>query len=73
MKNNTKKNIGQSGGASRWRVCYERGLPRLVSLDGAQVAQYLNFYEPSSSLSQISELALRFVEHRDPIQIKTSV
>ena len=21
----------QSGGASRWRVCYERGLPRLVS------------------------------------------
>ena len=24
------KNIGQSGGASRWRVCYQRGLPRLV-------------------------------------------
>ena len=22
--------IGQSGGASRWRVCYQRGLPRLV-------------------------------------------
>ena len=21
---------GQSGGASRWRVCYQRGLPRLV-------------------------------------------
>ena len=21
----------QSGGASRWRVCYQRGLPRLVS------------------------------------------
>ena len=24
------KKIGQSGGASRWRVCYQRGLPRLV-------------------------------------------
>ena len=24
------KQIGQSGGASRWRVCYQRGLPRLV-------------------------------------------
>ena len=23
--------IGQSGEASRWRVCYQRGLPRLVS------------------------------------------
>ena len=23
--------IGQSGGASRWRVCNQRGLPRLVS------------------------------------------
>ena len=22
--------IGQSGGASQWRVCYQRGLPRLV-------------------------------------------
>ena len=26
-----KQKIGQSGGASRWRVCYQRGLPRLVS------------------------------------------
>ena len=26
-----KKKIGQSVGASRWRVCYQRGLPRLVS------------------------------------------
>ena len=24
------KKIGQSGGAGRWRVCYQRGLPRLV-------------------------------------------
>ena len=28
--------IGQSGGASRWRVCYQRGLPRLVLLDMSQ-------------------------------------
>ena len=29
--------IGQSGEASRWRVCYQRGLPRLVSwnIEGA--------------------------------------
>ena len=26
-----KKNIGQRGGASQWRVCYQRGLPRVVS------------------------------------------
>ena len=25
---------GQSGGASRWRVCYQRGLPRLVNRPG---------------------------------------
>ena len=25
--------ILQSGGASRWRVCYQRGLPRLVFTD----------------------------------------
>ena len=26
--------FGQSGEAYRWRVCYQRGLPRLVSVDG---------------------------------------
>ena len=26
----TYKKNGQSGGASQWRVCYQRGLPRLV-------------------------------------------
>ena len=26
----TLKKIGKIGGASRWRVCYQRGLPRLV-------------------------------------------
>ena len=25
-----QKKFGQSGGAIRWRVCYQRGLPRLV-------------------------------------------
>ena len=24
--------IGQSGEASRWRVCYQRGVPRLVTV-----------------------------------------
>ena len=27
-----EKKSGQSGGASRWRVCYQRGLPYLVGL-----------------------------------------
>ena len=27
------KKIGQGGGASQWRVCYQRGLPRLVITD----------------------------------------
>ena len=26
------KKIGQTGGASRWMFCYQRGLPRLVSI-----------------------------------------
>ena len=34
------KKIGQSGGASRWRVCYQRGLPRLVF----KAAELLNRY-----------------------------
>ena len=25
-----RKKIGQSGGASRWRVCYQQGLPHIV-------------------------------------------
>ena len=28
--------FGQSGGASQWRVFYQRGLPRLVSSEGPQ-------------------------------------
>ena len=34
MKKNIypSEKIGQSGGASLWRVCYQRGLPRLVSI-----------------------------------------
>ena len=27
------KKIGQSDGAGRWRVCYQRSLPRLVSIE----------------------------------------
>ena len=29
LENYPLKKIGQNGGASRWRVCYQRGLPRL--------------------------------------------
>ena len=32
------KKIGQSGGASRWRVFYQRGLPRLVSFSVGQLS-----------------------------------
>ena len=38
------KNIGQSGGASRWRVCYQRGLTRLVFED--------NTIQPPSSVHE---------------------
>ena len=34
--------FGKSGGASRWRVCYQRGLPRLV-LNWTQWLQILVF------------------------------
>ena len=42
------KIIGQSGGASRWRVCYQRGLPRLVfskSDISAETTGVLNGFE----------------------------
>ena len=29
-KNRSQNKIWQSGGASQWRVCYQRGIPRLV-------------------------------------------
>ena len=38
------KIFGQSGGASRWRVCYQRGLPRLVFED--------NTIQPPSSVHE---------------------
>ena len=33
--------IGQSGEARPWRVCYQRGLPRLVSLVCGILFKYL--------------------------------
>ena len=39
--------IGQSGGASRWRVCYQRGLPRLVFLGIGAMMQKLGNVECS--------------------------
>ena len=32
-----KKKIGQRGEATRWRVCYQRGLPRLVPIGIAKI------------------------------------
>ena len=43
----TLKKIGQSGGASRWRVCYQRGLPRLVYLGIGAMMQKLGNVECS--------------------------
>ena len=37
----------QSGEASRWRVCYQRGLPRLVYPDGATKPKRLNVTQPT--------------------------
>ena len=34
------KKIGQSCGASRWRVCYQKGLPRLVFI--VEMAQFIH-------------------------------
>ena len=45
---NTFKKIGQSGGASRWRVCYQWDLPRLVFL-------YCNTIKTLKQLSSISK------------------
>ena len=39
-KNYTTRNIGQSGGASQWRVCYQRGLTRLVSTTSHYAGNY---------------------------------
>ena len=44
--------VGQSGEASRWRVCYQQGVPRLVSpyllFDLNQI--YTNLYEARNRL-----------------------
>ena len=47
----TTKKVGQSGGASRWRVCYQRGLPRLV-------------YERGVDYSKSSKLMKHISKHR---------
>ena len=36
------QNILQNGGASRWRVCYQWGLPRLVIIQFALVHGFMN-------------------------------
>ena len=36
--------IGQSGEASRWRVCYKRGLLRLVYMYGVPLFESRTYY-----------------------------
>ena len=36
--------MGQSGEASRWRVCYQRGLPRLVFMLLVIVVEPVSLY-----------------------------
>ena len=36
-KKHCSEKIGQSGGASRWRLCYQGGLPRLIFSEEAIV------------------------------------
>ena len=58
----TKNNL-QSGGASRWRACYQRGLPRLVffinhippsaghqEVDGSPLSAEPVVYSPQSNI-----------------------
>ena len=47
--------FGQSGEAYRWRVCYQRGLPRLVLLylENVQCVNYdFSFFVEAVSLKQ---------------------
>ena len=51
-KNNNKKSlikIGKRGGSSRGRVCYQRGLPRLVLKMGKATSLY-KMYSPIQRL-----------------------
>ena len=60
--------IGQSGEASRWRVCYQRGLPRLVFLHIQKIylsRTILHFPENSSLFGPYwAELLLRGLLYR---------
>ena len=41
----SQKEIGQCGGASRWRVIYQRGLPRLVYNGKSYLQPFVKLWE----------------------------
>ena len=43
--------IIQSGGASQWRVCHQRGLPRLVPSISLLSSQYRHSYLPNNGFT----------------------
>ena len=49
--------FGQSGGASRWRVCYQGGLPRLVYCEGLVITEVT--ISTLSSLSILKEISFQ--------------
>ena len=53
--------VGQSGEARRWRVCYQRGLPRLVFVK-LEIKTKLNFvkFKPNISAEPLCQNSLHF-------------
>ena len=48
----------QSGGASWWRVCYQRGLPRLVCVSWMLAVQLNNNHKPYYKIIKLSKVCL---------------
>ena len=55
------KKIGQSGGASQYRVCYQRGLPRLVFLAECVVSGGFDVSCGSGGLGQMMKQTIAFI------------
>ena len=48
--------MGQSGGASRWRVCYQRGLPRLVHIRTNMICNQFQFEDLITAINGQGDL-----------------